>query len=666
MYTNVVDHAKSFADFLKSKTLDIHKILRKYQSKEVVDDEIRRSIETLQSMQEIEQYFDCIPFVQHTATFLPLNLPLYSLVLFAAIPAYQSTLLTIKVPQKMQEMFIELLDALSFGIYYPNINIFKGSRSEFLSGHCATASVVIFTGKYENFVSVRKACCRDTLVLYNGVGHNPLVITPSADINSAVEKSLQVKLFNNGQDCAGPDIILVHSMVIDSYLESLLTKLSQVKCGSDYNDDNTRIGPLFETSSLLDNIKLILKMCQQGAKILYGGHIDLKHNIMHPCVMKGSIRQVQNFTELYCPLLLVIEYEQDQELATYFNDAGSRYQHNEMYISLFGESDYITKMCGSIILKDCTIHDIERGTEEYGGYGPGASQVSYQKISIPKPLLIPREIHNFLSPQKQKIHITALKTIENWEQWIVTTQFQKIVQRIFGEQLVFAYIFGSFATGKGKRYSDIDTFICVHNKQAIQIEQYLNWLFSIHEIFGRIPDFKYPAEIVSFAELQAAITKLPTLELSVELNKTATYDTKVWCHSLSQPWIGEIQTQNIPQQWRQLFPAHSLRILRSLIKSLENMVISNKSSPFLELATYKIPRQEPELSHFIYNLSGQGLLEMSKIIPYDEKPVYPDIVLQQVAKREFMGRKVFSVHNSEHLYHPCFRFGVVASPKKRP
>lgn len=363
-FTNVVDHAKSFADHLESNAPAIHTILRKYQSKEVVDDEIKRSLEALRSLSEIERYFTDTPFSQETATFLPLNLPLYSFVLFAAMPAYQSVSLTIRAPQRMQDLFTELFDTLSLGEYYPNIHVFTGSRESFLTQYCKKASVILFTGKYENFLRIRKVCSKDTLILFNGVGHNPLVITPSADITMAVEKTLKVKLFNNGQDCAGPDIILAHSSIADVYLKSLLEKLSQVRCGTSYQDDDVVIGPLFESSSLLDVVNLISSIRRKGANIVHGGQIDINHNIMYPCVVRVSLRQLQNFIELYSPLFLMTEYDHDRELALYFDEPNARYQNKEMYISLFGESDYVAGVRGSIILKDRTIHDIERGTED--------------------------------------------------------------------------------------------------------------------------------------------------------------------------------------------------------------------------------------------------------------------------------------------------------------
>lgn len=659
--TNVIKHAKLFAEHLESNTQIIQAILRKYQSKEVVDDEIQRSLETLRNLSEISQYFTSIPFSQKTASFLPLNLPLYSFVLFAAMPSYQSVSLVIRAPYRMNDLFDELFIALALEKHYPNIQVFSGSRDSFLAQHCKEASVVIFTGKHENLLRIRKACSKDTLILYNGVGNNPLVITPSADIDLAIAKTLQVKLFNNGQDCAGPDVILVHSSIVDAYLERLVEKLAQIRCDTSYQHDDVVIGPLFEPSSLMDTAKLISDMRRKGATIVYGGQIDINHSVMYPCVMRVSLHQLQNFTELYSPLFLITEYAHDQELASYFNGSDACYQNKEMYISLFGESDYVESVRGSIVLKNRTIHDVERGTEEYGGYSLGASMVSYRGINISKPLLIPREISNFLSPQRQKMFAVATTAKSGQERGIIMAQFQETAQRIFGDELVFAYIFGSFATEKDKRYSDVDTLICVHHRQTKHVEQYLTWLFSMHEMFGRIPDFKYPTEIVSFADIQSAITRLPTMELSAVKNEVAKYDAMVWCHSLSQPLVGTINHENIPTQWREVFPNYSSNLLRSFLKSIEQSVFAGNDISQLHPEAHEIPREEPGLSRYIENLSGRGLVNVLKMIPFDENPVHTDIILKLVAQREFMGKSLFATDSPRHLYHPYFRFGVVAS-----
>ncbi|MBI3337332.1 MAG: aldehyde dehydrogenase [Candidatus Staskawiczbacteria bacterium] len=393
----------------------------------MVDDEIKRSVEALRGISEIQRYFLEEPLAQSIASFLPLNLPLYSFVIFGAIPAYQSVSLTIRTPERMCEVFDELANVLSLKERYPNIHLFEGSRERFVSEHCKKASVVIFTGRRENFTRIQKACGTDTLLLYNGVGHNPLVITPSADMDLAVQKTLYVKLFNNGQDCAGPDNILVHSLVVEIYMEKLLAELSKVKCSASYADDDVAVGPLFEISSLQHVVEMISNMRRQEAYIKYGGQVDLLHNIVYPCVVRTTLKQLQNFREMYAPIFLVTEYEHDRELALYFDDPSSQYQNSEMYISLFGESDYVASVKGSIILKNCTIHDVEKGLYEFGGYSPGASQVSYHGVQISKPLLVPREIRNFIGTEGKKIFAGFPGIKDDFERQIVAAQFQENV-----------------------------------------------------------------------------------------------------------------------------------------------------------------------------------------------------------------------------------------------
>jgi predicted nucleotidyltransferase len=234
------------------------------------------------------------------------------------------------------------------------------------------------------------------------------------------------------------------------------------------------------------------------------------------------------------------------------------------------------------------------------------------------------------------------------------------VQRIFGDQLVFAYIFGSFAVEKDKRYSDVDTLVCVHNRQTEHVGQYLEWLFGIHEMFGRIPDFKYPSEIVAFADIQAAVARLPTLELTATVNEAKKYDAMVWCHSLSQSWSGVVHPENIPEQWKEVFSQHSSRLLRSFLENLERAITSRSDISRLKPEIHEIPRKEPGVSHFIENLSSRGLVNVLKMVPFEENPIYTDIVLKLVARREFMGRSLFLTENPDQLYQPCFRFGVVA------
>lgn len=662
MTANAIIHAKEFAQHLKENVDVIHDVLRKCQSKEVVDDEIARSVDALEDLSEIETYFADGTIVDKISSFLPLNLPLYSFVLFVVMPSYQAQIVIVRPPHRMTELFAELADKLGFADFYPTIEVFDGSREKFVSQHCATSAVVLFTGKHKNYMSIRKQCSKETLFLYNGVGHNPVVVTPSADVDLAVQKVVYVKLFNNGQDCAGPDVILVHDMVADEFMDKLKATLSEVEVDTDYADPSTTVGPLFETGSLLDIANFVVRTRDKGANIVYGGKIDLRHNVMHPVILEAPLSVMNNYVELYSPLFFVLRYNSDQELGLYFNDAHAHYQNRQMYVSLFGNSKVVKDALGSIILKNRTIHDVEKGTEEYGGFSPEASAVSYKGLNIYKPLLIPREIWNYLHNEESVHMLTEVpRSSAGREQTIVSRQFENKVQQFFGDNLEFAFIFGSFAAKKDTRISDFDTLICVREKDDAQVDEYLHWAFYLHEFFGRILDFKYPSEIITMSELEAAAERLQTMKLSATKNNTEQYDAMVWFHALSQTKIGQVFPENMPERWQHLFPAHSLRLLSSFLADLDEAVINGKAIPQLDPRLYELPREEPLLSRYLSNLNRRGLVQILKMIPFNEDPQYADKILKLVAARPFMGRSMFDAGSVGHLYDPYFRFGVVSA-----
>ena len=658
---DIFDHAQIFAAHLVAKSNLIHKILREYESFEVVNDEIKKSVDALTNLSEVSTYYGDEKLTHQISVFLPLNLPLYSFILFAIMPSYQTNKLVVRPPDRMSDIFADLSQKLGFLEYYPNIEIFAGSRKDFVEDYCKKSSVVLFTGKYKNFLTISKQCNQNTLILFNGSGHNPIVLTPSANIDLAIEKTAYTKLFNNGQDCAGPDCILIHDSIADEFISKLQLTLDNVRLDTSYANDSTTVGPLFEKSLLTDVIKFIFDCQSRGAKITYGGMVDFRYNLIQPCILEVQLSQMKNFSELYSPLFFIARYANDYELNSYFNDLDGSYRCRQMYVSLFGESAVVENSYGSIVLKNRTIHDIERGTEEYGGYGPEASSISYRGLTIHKPLLVPREISNFLFHDwSVEIFNDLPKYSPEQKRLALSAQFQKIVQQIFGEELVFAYIFGSFASGKDTSFSDIDTLICVRNRKSQHVKEYLQWLFFIHELFGRIPDIKYPSEILTFEEINHASNVIQTLSLKAIKNGVEKYDAMVWFHSLSQPHIGTVFPENIPGDWQTYFPLHESRLLSSFLKDIDE--ISKQSESFFQPHPQidEMPRDKAALSTYLSNLNKRGLINVLKMIPFEEVPQHTDIVLELVMDRPFMGRSIFDTTSQKQLYDSCFRFGVVA------
>jgi len=633
----VLIHAQLFADHLRKNRDIIHFILGKYQSFEVIEDELKRSLDVLENLREVEHYLKAK--TGRISVFLPLNLPLYSFIIFAAVPSYQSKEVFVRPPEKMQPVLSDLYTRLEFDKYFPSINLYLGQRESYLNIHCKTSSVVIFTGKYENFIKIREACGKQVLVIYNGVGHNPLVIAKDADLDLAIEKTIYVKLFNNGQDCAGPDVILVDSHVIEEFQRRLIARLETVKVAYDYSDSKTRVGPLFEQGSLTTFNEIIGATVKKGGKIVYGGVVDYKNNVIWPTVARCRIDDCVNFEEVYSPLFILTEYSSDDDLRLYFDDPDQKYAQKQMYISVFGTSGYLAKKVpGSIIISNMTIHDVERGNEEYGGYGPGASAISHKGLLIFKPILIPREIFFFLSSEYSKI-ISAVPKGLNPERYVIEQLFHNKVQEIFSSDLIFGYIFGSYARNREKSYSDIDMLICVSRKDSVKSEKFIQCMFEISEVFGKVPDFMYPTEIVTFSDLSMAVENFPKLILNSNMNSLEAYDAMIWLHSLSHYKMATINEANIPTGWEKIFPDNSTRLLKSFLADFKATFKEDNTLQHYFKRT-EIPEDNEGISAFISSLgNGRKLINTLKYIPFKSLSPFKNEVRSVLKNRNSFGRR---------------------------
>lgn len=394
-FKEIQKNAEVLAEHILKNRKALHYILRKFENYDVVEDEINKSADVLKNIADLKKYFK--GRVNLISTFLPLNIPLYSFVLFAVIPSYQTQSMAVRVPAAILTLFSEVYKVLSAeNNILKNISLYEGKRKDFVNEYCKKSDVIIFTGKYQNFSDIRYICKKDTLMIFNGAGHNPAIVTETANLKQAIEKIMKAKLYNNGQDCIAPNIIFIHSKIAKKFIDLLNEELEKLKVDINYSDDNTKIGPLMDRASLISFSEMVFDFLNRGAEIIYGGKIDFKYNLAYPCVFSSSINKFLNYEELYSPIFVIDEYIEDEDLKIYFEDKDGNYNSKQMYVSVFGHSQYVENLKNSTILINKSVLDIEEGNKEFGGYSLESSAVCYMGESIAKPILIPREIFEYL------------------------------------------------------------------------------------------------------------------------------------------------------------------------------------------------------------------------------------------------------------------------------
>jgi|GEM_PF-6963128 len=100
--------------------------------------------------------------------------------------------------------------------------------------------------------------------------------------------------------------------------------------------------------------------------------------------------------------------------------------------------------------------------------------------------------------------------------------FRNEVPPIFGDNLVFGFLFGGFAKGYAVKDQDVDCYICLKEENIKQVAKFREWYFNLHAHYNFAPDVEIPGSISTWDHLNEKIdfavrTSLrPVIETSYE------------------------------------------------------------------------------------------------------------------------------------------------------
>jgi lysyl-tRNA synthetase class 1 len=604
----VYSRASQLALKIRQKSDKLKSILVDYQTRAVTDYEIERSISTLQGLHYNEVYFTGGK-IDDIAVMLPSNLPLYSLILFGVIPSLLSKNISIRPNSLLQEHDIisRIHNELELGSSFSNIEIVNCDHEGF-KPYIKNANLVVFTGRPSNAEKILLDMKIDSMLVINGSGHNPVVVTETADIEKAIEGSLFLKSFNGGQDCGGPDAILVHQNIAEKFISEFNTRFRALKVGP-FSSTDTVIGPIKRFSELQ---KFATIFNNNNKDIVSGGLIDFKDEIVYPTTIVRSIERHPNYKEVFGPVAFIHPYKKDADLSCYFQDIDGQYNANRMYVTVYGYSDFLSQRDDSIaptdgnvgiLLKNQTIHDVEIGYKPYGGFSLAASGIikktSKGMTKLAMPILIPQIIYEYLI-NKTELSVkikdqksTLLKSVKSKKEIDpIVDDFRRLTNDVFNENLVFGFIFGSAAKSTLKNFKDdIDTFICIKHLDAESCAKYIHGLALLHNKYDLLVDHKYPAEIVIFDDLIESVEALNKINVSIKNTiQGKEFDRIFWAHALTDKKIGFIGEQKIMSEIIYKAQPHIYRWRDQILAQLaiETILPSNLASTFSGLSKEEV------------------------------------------------------------------------------
>lgn len=101
-------------------------------------------------------------------------------------------------------------------------------------------------------------------------GKNPIIVLADADLDLAVEATINGGLRSTGQKCTATSRVIVQREVYDEFRAKLLAKVKELKVGSGM-DSSTWMGPCSSLSQLQTVLSYIRKGQEEGAELVYGG-----------------------------------------------------------------------------------------------------------------------------------------------------------------------------------------------------------------------------------------------------------------------------------------------------------------------------------------------------------------------------------------------------------
>jgi aldehyde dehydrogenase (NAD+) len=193
------------------------------------------------------------------------------------------------------------------------LNVLTGSGSKVGAEIVSDPGVraISFTGSVPVGRSVRdEATARDCRVQLELGGHNPLIVTGTAELDRAVEAAYAGAFWSAGQKCTATRRILVEGSVYDAFREKLLARVAAGKVG-DPADPEVEVGPVVNESAFEDILGAIERARGEGGTVLAGGErSDDDGYLIAPTVFEGLADDAElSCEEVFGPVTSLYRYE---------------------------------------------------------------------------------------------------------------------------------------------------------------------------------------------------------------------------------------------------------------------------------------------------------------------------------------------------------------------
>lgn len=155
-------------------------------------------------------------------------------------------------------------------------------------------------------------------------GNAPVLVTPHANLDKAVDYIVTARINNAGQVCTCPERIFVHEDVHDDFVSKAKQRMSNLQVG-DPLDDNTDYGAIINQTQLDSIDNKVQEAIKNGTDLVLGGHkLDRAGFFYEPTILDNVKKDDSAFKEeIFGPVLAITTYNDFDEAIDAANDTNA-------------------------------------------------------------------------------------------------------------------------------------------------------------------------------------------------------------------------------------------------------------------------------------------------------------------------------------------------------
>jgi succinate-semialdehyde dehydrogenase/glutarate-semialdehyde dehydrogenase len=148
------------------------------------------------------------------------------------------------------------------------------------------------------------------------------LVLSDADLEIAVKKSVQGRIYNNGETCIAAKRFIAVASVYDKFKEAFVKAMSDLKMG-DPKDDDIDLGPMARKDLREKLHEQVAKSVENGAKVLCGGKPKDGDGYFYPATVLEHVEPGQPAyeDELFGPVASLIKAKDDDDAMRIANDS---------------------------------------------------------------------------------------------------------------------------------------------------------------------------------------------------------------------------------------------------------------------------------------------------------------------------------------------------------